>query len=121
MNNNNNNHSIPFLSNIVMTFRSLFDDEIDLSFALPKETPLRRQRATPLPSTRRNFRSRRLDDDDNGTTRRSVAFAENPVSEVISVPRYEKERIPELFYDQLDVARFRHEVRLERMRIKILW
>ncbi|KAL3804721.1 hypothetical protein HJC23_008536 [Cyclotella cryptica] len=114
----------------MMTFYSLFDADIDLSFALPKETPFRRQRSCLLPTTRQSFGEYYLEDElslDRSRTRldsesrRSVKFAENPISEVIPVPRYEKERIPELFYNHLDVARFRHEVKLERMHIKILW
>ena len=56
-----------------------------------------------------------------GSSSRSVTFADNVVSKVISVPRYEKERIGELFYNRLDMMRFKQEARLERNGIQVIW
>ena len=52
---------------------------------------------------------------------RSVTFAENPVSEVKVVPRYERERVGELFYNRWDIIRFKQERRLERMQVQVIW
>lgn len=52
---------------------------------------------------------------------RSVTFAENIVSEVKVVPRYERERVSELFYNRFDIMRFRQERRLERMQVHVIW
>jgi hypothetical protein len=52
---------------------------------------------------------------------RSVTFAEDVVSEVRSVPKYEKESLALLFYNGSDLQRFRHEVKLESMRVQVIW
>ena len=38
------------------------------------------------------------------------------MSEIISVPRYDRANLGQLFYSPVDVARFKREVRMERMR-----
>lgn len=48
---------------------------------------------------------------------RSVTFAKNIVSEVKYVTRYDKDKIGELFYSQMDVSRFKREMRMEKMRL----
>lgn len=53
--------------------------------------------------------------------KRSVRFVTDIVSQVFEVPRYERENLGELFYNHLDVTRFKSEARLERMQIKMLW
>jgi hypothetical protein len=101
---------------------SLFDPTIDFSFALPDGQTLREQRSCLQ-------RQSSIDcigyfsclEENDLHKKRSVKFVDTLVSEVISVPRYEKESISELFYNQLDMARFRHVVKLERMHIKVLW
>lgn len=55
------------------------------------------------------------------TFSRSVTFAESVISEVRSVPRYEKESVASLFYNGSDLQRFRHEMRLESMRVQVIW
>lgn len=45
---------------------------------------------------------------------RSVKFADEIVSRVIPVPRYERASIGELFYSPMDVARFKRDYRRER-------
>ena len=52
---------------------------------------------------------------------RSVTFAEDVVTEVRSVPRYERESVPSLFYNRFDLQRFRHEAKLEKMRVQVIW
>ena len=61
------------------------------------------------------------EDDSSTSSCRSVTFAEDVVSEVISVPRYEKESKSELFYSRLDMLRFKQEARLERMGCSVIW
>jgi sugar/nucleoside kinase (ribokinase family) len=51
---------------------------------------------------------------------RSVTFAEIMVSEVRSVPRYERVSLGELFYNRLDMQRFKHEAKLERIHIQVI-
>jgi hypothetical protein len=29
--------------------------------------------------------------------------------------------VPSLFYDRFDLQRFRHEAKLERMRVQVIW
>jgi hypothetical protein len=52
---------------------------------------------------------------------RSVTFAKNVVSEVRSVPRCEKDSVASLFYSGADLQRFRHEVKLESIRVQVIW
>ena len=54
--------------------------------------------------------------------RRSVSFAQNVVSDVISVPRYERNSISTLFYNKLDLIRFKNEAKLERIhQVQVIW
>mmetsp|Transcript_397 Transcript_397/g.876 ORF Transcript_397/g.876 Transcript_397/m.876 type:complete len:110 (+) Transcript_397:128-457(+) len=46
---------------------------------------------------------------------RSVSFATRIVSEIICVPRYDKEHVRDLFYSPMDFARFKIDYRKERM------
>ena len=57
----------------------------------------------------------------SSSSSRSVTFAEEVVTEVRSVPRYERESVPSLFYNRLDLQRFRHEAKLERMQVQVIW
>lgn len=119
----------------------LFDSEIDFSFAI---CPRRRRDVNDnqqLPQQqqqlcngeeRTSFYQERGDSeqyessDDEATMSsaescRSVTFAENVVSEVKVVPRYERESVGELFYNRWDILRFRQERRLERMQVQVIW
>ena len=51
---------------------------------------------------------------------RSVTFADDIISEVITVPRYEEESMSELFYNSVDMMRFRHEARMEKMGAQVM-
>ena len=56
------------------------------------------------------------------SSRRSVSFAQNVVSDVISVPRYERNSISTLFYNKLDLIRFKQEAKLERIhQVQVIW
>lgn len=47
----------------------------------------------------------------------SVKFADNVVSDIITVPRYaDKHNVGDFFYSVIDLARFREEFKMERMR-----
>mmetsp|Transcript_2004 Transcript_2004/g.3756 ORF Transcript_2004/g.3756 Transcript_2004/m.3756 type:complete len:122 (+) Transcript_2004:224-589(+) len=53
---------------------------------------------------------------------RLVTFAEDVVTEIIPVPRYEEESMGELFYSTLDEERFKCEARLEWVHdIQVIW
>ena len=106
-----------------MSIFSLFDPSIDYSFALPKAQQCCLQEQSTLPQRSRSHRNSTWNDEKNTTltTAARVTFAADPISEIISIPRYERESISELFYNSLDMAKFRHEVLLERLSIKVLW
>eukprot|EP00579_Thalassiosira_antarctica_P007577 CAMPEP_0201898046 /NCGR_PEP_ID=MMETSP0902-20130614/47775_1 /ASSEMBLY_ACC=CAM_ASM_000551 /TAXON_ID=420261 /ORGANISM="Thalassiosira antarctica, Strain CCMP982" /LENGTH=103 /DNA_ID=CAMNT_0048431083 /DNA_START=148 /DNA_END=459 /DNA_ORIENTATION=- len=103
-----------------MTF-TLFDSEIDFTFAI---CPKRQQciERTNFYHEYNGCDSEYASEDTSSVDScRSVTFADNVVSEIISVPRYEKESISELFYNRLDMMRFRQEARLERMQVQVIW
>ena len=105
---------------------TLFDSDIDFSFAI---CPRRRNRNTYIERTSffqseydtAELETEEEEDDSSTSSCRSVTFAEDVVSEVISVPRYEKESKSELFYSRLDMLRFKQEARLERMGCSVIW
>lgn len=51
---------------------------------------------------------------------RSVKFADNIVSKVKVIPRYEKATLSNLFYNRLDMQQFKFEARLEAMQIQVI-
>lgn len=110
---------------------TLFDSDIDFSFAI---CPRRRlcYNAYDDGGDDDDDCTISTDDDDDETssvdsgasasTCRSVTFALNIVSEVISVPRYESNSKSTLFYTKLDMRRFKQEAKLERIhQIHVLW
>mmetsp|Transcript_24244 Transcript_24244/g.52290 ORF Transcript_24244/g.52290 Transcript_24244/m.52290 type:complete len:110 (+) Transcript_24244:238-567(+) len=109
-----------------MTFCTLFNSDIDFSFAICP-----RRRNNQHCGERTSFyqecdghdsQSEYASDDVSSVdSQHSVKFAENVVSEVRSVPRYEKESISELFYNRIDMIRFKQEARLERMQVQVIW
>mmetsp|Transcript_12214 Transcript_12214/g.26000 ORF Transcript_12214/g.26000 Transcript_12214/m.26000 type:complete len:120 (+) Transcript_12214:327-686(+) len=119
-----------------MTF-SIFDSEIDFSFAI---CPRRRNNLCSPNNVERtsfiqdygndnfNFEYDYNDEDEDEEdassvdSYRSVTFADNVVTEIISVPRYETESKSDLFYNRLDMKRFKQEARLERRyQIQVVW
>lgn len=109
----------------------LFSSDIDFSFAI---CPSRQYAGGVFPHQQRGERTNLYQeysgdasvyasDDTSVDSCRSVTFADNVVSEVISVPRYERERLPELFYSSLEVHQFKQEARAERrvQRVCSLW
>mmetsp|Transcript_15473 Transcript_15473/g.33278 ORF Transcript_15473/g.33278 Transcript_15473/m.33278 type:complete len:119 (+) Transcript_15473:349-705(+) len=114
-----------------MTFR-LFGSDIDFSFAVCS-----RRQNNCLLSNQDSFEGSShfqysvydsdysdYASDDLSDSCRSVTFADNIVSEVISVPRLEEERISELFWSSSEMCQFKHEARMERSRVqrmKSLW
>lgn len=115
----------------------LFDSDIDFSFAI---CPRRRatdgyyclgskQQYIERTSFFEGFSIHDITEEtaDNDTSSvdscscRSVSFADNVVSEVRTVPRYEQESKSELFYNKIDMMRFRQEARLERMQVQVIW
>lgn len=131
----------------IMAFNSLFDSTIDYSFAMwppPCGKRMSCHRRRP-PSCLRGAATPCYYDVDpcndgscghssiaysssaesaslsSSSSYRSVTFAEDVVTEVRSVPRYERESVPSLFYNRLDLQRFRHEAKLERMRVQVIW
>ncbi|KAL3802755.1 hypothetical protein ACHAW5_008859 [Stephanodiscus triporus] len=118
-----------------MDLNFIFDSTIDYSFAI--WAPKRKSRRNP-PSCLRTAPACVVDPCNDGhgcgrsleiispsssedTSSRSVTFADDVVSEVRSFPRYERESVPSLFYNRLDLQRFKHEARLERMRVQVIW
>ena len=106
---------------------TLFDSDIDFSFAI---CPRRRLCYNAYDDGDDDDCTISTDDDktssvDSGasaSTCRSVTFALNIVSEVISVPRYESNSKSTLFYNKLDMRRFKQEAKLERIhQIHVLW
>lgn len=118
----------------------LFDSDIDFSFAICPQPPqdylahqqppcIKTNSAYPEPIPHSILFSGRwresnnrhllscvaLNDGSPLDSCRTVTFADKIVSEVKSVPRYETESKRELFYNRLDLLRFRQEARLERM------
>ena len=51
---------------------------------------------------------------------RSVTFADNVVSKVKVIPRYDKSTLSNLFYNRLDMQQFKSEARLEAMQIQVI-
>ena len=51
---------------------------------------------------------------------RSVTFADNVVSKVKVIPRYDKATLSNLFYNRLDMQQFKCEARLEAMQIQVI-
>lgn len=132
---------------MAMAFNSLFDSTIDYSFAMwPPTTPCGKRTSCHhhRPSCLRGaayyppcyydvdpcndgssiaYSSSAYSSASSSSSPsyRSVTFAEDVVTEVRSVPRYERESVPSLFYDRFDLQRFRHEAKLERMRVQVIW
>lgn len=111
---------------------TLFDSDIDFSFAICPRRRNNSQRCIERTSFYQDDGYDHSEEDASveeeedtssvdSSSSRSVTFAENIVSEVISVPRYERERVSELFYNRLDIMRFKQERRLERMQVQVIW
>ncbi len=105
-----------------MTY-ALFDTEIDFSFAIcPRRRSnkcIEQQDYDSCDETDYSF----IDEDTSSVgSCRSVKFAEQVVSQVISVPRYEQDRKADLFYNKYDMMRFKQEARLERLhQVQVIW
>ena len=106
-----------------------FDSGIDFSFAIcPRRKPTGYERTSFYRDSAYDPELVLADAADGDELRRrarrlvgGVTFANEVVSRVISVPRYEEKRLGELFYNRLDVMRFKQEYRLERMGVLTIW
>lgn len=56
----------------------------------------------------------------NNDSNRSVTFADDIVSNVKVIPRYETTTLSYLFYNRLDMQQFKCEARLEAMQIQVI-
>ena len=102
---------------------TLFDSDIDFSFAIcPRRKQCYQECDDRTASTCSDDDEASSIDSREDSSRRSVSFAENVVSEVISVPRHERNSISALVYNQLDLTRFKQEAKLERIhQVQVIW
>ena len=133
-------HEVVWVSSLIDSLSSsmsdIFDSIIDFSFAI-KGTETQQHDHPPSCLRNNNDSKFTIDPCNDGyysdatlssssvssslsESNRSVTFADNVVSKVKVIPRYDKATLSNLFYNRLDMQQFKCEARLEAMQIQVI-